>query len=173
MSVNSLKNRVKNTVYTVFALCRDYVFSIFEKIQSLCIFVKTLYVHTMYISTTEFHLPGYRNRETFEFIFTHCENFIPTLRILQLDSLSRLAKDLCDPTNLFFGAYDSNITPRGTCTSPHFTWTIPTLHFTTKFLPSFLYPFSSSLNILIEHFCALWLKLKYKFGVVVQLPQKP
>ena len=94
-SVHSLKNRVKNTVYTVFAVCRDSVFLILGKNTEPLYFCKktVLYVQTMYISKTEFQLFGYRNRVTFEFICTHWENFIPTLRILQLDSLSRLAKD--------------------------------------------------------------------------------
>ena len=91
-------NRVSKTEpKTQSTLCMQCVGTVFfwfwEKIQSLCIFVKTQYVQTMYISKTEFQLFGYRNRVTFEFICTHWENFIPTLRILQLDSLSRLAKD--------------------------------------------------------------------------------
>ena len=160
----------------MFTVCGDCVFLIFGKNTEPLYFCKNTVCTDYYISKTEFQLFGNRNRVTFEFICTHWENFIPILRILQLHSLSRLAKDFVFAPIFFLvppAAIQHHSAPLADVHGGFYSWTIPTLHFTTKFLPSFLYPFSASLNILIEHFCALWLKLKYKFGVVVQLPQKP
>ena len=69
MSVHSLKNRVKNTVYTVFALCRDYVFLIFEKNTEPLYFCKntvcTYYVQTLYIVKLAVYTPCTNNFPVF------------------------------------------------------------------------------------------------------------
>ena len=112
-SVHSLKNRVKNTVYTVFAVCRDCVFLILGKNTEPLYFCKNT-VCTDYVHIKN-RVPAFwlqKPRNFWIHLYT-LGKFHPYSKNFPTRLFEPSRKRLYDRSNLFFGVYGSNTTPRG------------------------------------------------------------